>query len=175
MGLLWNHCFILSVDVITISKIILIALKLHADIASQISRMDRNWFEDINTIANNCRHLDESMYTNKRNVRYTPSEKSHSKSNPQYMLKRSYKAHQKNKLSISVVTRDSDRSVCLINQDEVDRFVNLICEFGLFCSFVFCKVIDPIISKFLQFDKCFRYADKVSLPIFSFIYSIYWR
>ena len=91
-----------------------------------------DWFDDISTI--DCTHtgLVESILVKKRNVRYTPSEKSRALSKSSRLNKRFHKKQKNENISISVVTRDPERNVCLINQEEIEKFLNLICKHMLF-------------------------------------------
>ncbi|KAH9284648.1 Speedy protein A [Echinococcus granulosus] len=61
-----------------------------------------------------------------------------------------------NRVPITTVIRNPERSVCIIDQEEVDQFLNLI-------------LVDPVICKFLRFDKCYKYADKYLLSM-TFVY-----
>nr|CDS29732.2 speedy protein A [Hymenolepis microstoma] len=114
-----------------------------------------DWFDDINATIDSCVNLDESILVKKKNVRYTPSEISHAVFTSR-INKCSQEIQPKENLTVSTINRNPERSICIINQEEVDQFINLI-------------LFDPVISKFLQFDKCFRYADKYLL-VMSFVY-----
>lgn len=87
-----------------------------------------DWFDDINATVGSRSNLNESILVKKKNVRYTPSEKSHAVFNSSRISKCPQKTQQKESLTVSVITRDPERSICLINQEEVDQFINLICK-----------------------------------------------
>lgn len=88
------------------------------------------WFDGINPITQSCTNFEDSILVKRKNVRYTPSERSHADiKSPRTRKQRS---KSKENLTISLVTRDPERSVCLINQEEVDQFINLICKYILY-------------------------------------------
>ncbi|VDD75931.1 unnamed protein product [Mesocestoides corti] len=61
-----------------------------------------------------------------------------------------------NRESFSVDPQRSGRDPCIVNQEEIEEFLNLV-------------LIDPVIRKFLKFDKCYLYADKYLLAM-TFVY-----
>ena len=91
--------------------------------------MNRSWFDDINDSKSTSSCLREESGSRKRNVRYTPSAKSQRLSTHLCKRKRSPKlVEQIRPAPVTAITRCAERNVCIVNQEEVDHFLNLICK-----------------------------------------------
>ena len=92
--------------------------------------MNQSWFDDINTIECTSTCFHELSGPKKRNVRYTPSAKSERFSTHLCKRKRSPKIVEAIRTApISAITRSAERNVCVVSQEEVDNFLNLLCKF----------------------------------------------
>lgn len=89
--------------------------------------MNRSWFDDIATLGSNFPESHALHAMKKRNIRYTPSAKSQGVSTHLCKRKRSPKIQEKiNNIPNAAVAHDPERSVCVVNQEEIDQFLSLI-------------------------------------------------